>query len=144
ITSAVAAAEAAGIPLGSIVPVYQAFGGGSWADDGGGKYTLPTSSQAQQIMSTWAPMAPNPVFDYAYSWGTQSSDQALEGSPTLQAVFAAHNAASAGATTTTTITLPPTTTTTTRPATTTTTPPAAATTTTTTPPTTTTTTPPPA
>src|SRR5437016_9030032 len=140
ITVAVAAAKSSGIPLGSIVPVYQAFGGGSWADDGGGKYTLPTSSQAQQIMSTWAPMVPNPVFDYAYSWGTQSSDQALEGSPALQAVFAAHNAASAGATTTTTITLPPTTTTTTRPATTTTTTPAAATTTTTTRPATTTTT----
>src|SRR5437870_9330578 len=69
ITVAVAAAKSSGIPLGSIVPVYQAFGGGSWADDGGGKYTLPTSSQAQQIMSTWAPLVPNPVFDYAYSWG---------------------------------------------------------------------------
>src|SRR5207244_2752601 len=132
---------------------HHAVGCGNWADDGGGKYMLPTSSQAQQIMSTWAPMAPNPVFDYAYSWGTQSSDQALEGSTALQAVFAAHNAASAGATTTTTITLPPitpttttttrppTTTTTTRPATaTTTTPPAATTTTTTRPPTTTSTT----
>src|SRR5438132_6306975 len=95
-------------------------------------------------MSTWAPLVPNPVFDYAYSWGTQSSDQALEGSTALQAVFSAHNAASAGATTTTTITLPPstpTTTTTTRPATTTTaTSPAATTTTTTRPPTTTSTT----
>ncbi|TMB11015.1 MAG: hypothetical protein E6J71_25980 [Deltaproteobacteria bacterium] len=141
ITVAVAAAKSSGIPLGSIVPVYQAFGGGSWADDGGGKYTLPTSSQAQQIMSTWAPLVPNPVFDYAYSWGTQSSDQALEGSTALQAVFAAHNAASAGATTTTTITLPPitpTTTTTTRPPTTATTTSPAATTTTTRPATTTT------
>jgi hypothetical protein len=91
IPSAVAAAEAAGIPVGSIVPVYQAFGGGRWVDDGGGKYTLPTSSQEQQILSTWAPLVPNPVFDYAYSWGTQNSDEALEGSPTLQAVFSAHN-----------------------------------------------------
>src|SRR5437016_5281646 len=102
-------------------------------------------------MSTWAPLVPNPVFDYAYSWGTQSSDQALEGSTALRAVFSAHNAASAGATTTTTITLPPstpTTTTTTRPPTTTTRPattttatsPVATTTTTTRPPTTTSTT----
>jgi len=36
------------------------------------------------------------VFDYAYSWGTQNSDQALEGSTALQAVFSAHNATSAG------------------------------------------------
>jgi len=91
IPSAVAVAEAAGIPVGSIVPVYQAFGGGKWVDDGGGKYTLPTSSQEQQILSTWAPLVSNPVFDYAYSWGTQNSDEALEGSTALQAVFSAHN-----------------------------------------------------
>src|SRR5213596_2897612 len=133
INHAVTAAQAAGIPVGSMVPVYQAFGGGGWSDDGGGQYTLPTASQEQQIMSTWAPLVPNPVFDYAYSWGTQNSDQALEGSTALQAVFEAHNTASAGAsTTTTTVTLPPTTTTTTRPATTTTTTSPAATSTTTT------------
>src|SRR5205823_3804584 len=89
ITRALAAAEAAGIPRGSIVPVYQAFGGGNWSDDGGGQYTLPTVSQEQQILATWASVVPNPVFDYAYSWGTQNSDQALEGSTALQAVFAA-------------------------------------------------------
>src|SRR5437016_9681743 len=92
---AVAAAEAAGIPRASIVPVYQAFGGGGWSDDGGGQYTLPPSSQEQRICSTWVPLVPNPVFDYAYSWGTQNSDQALESSTALQAVFAAHNATSA-------------------------------------------------
>src|SRR5205823_6532197 len=102
---------------------------------GGGQYTLPTASQEQQIMSTWAPLVPNPVFDYAYSWGTQNSDQALEGSTALQTVFEAHNTASAGAsTTTTTVTLPPTTTTTTRPAATTTTTTRSTTTTTTTRP----------
>src|SRR5438094_6863268 len=52
IPSAVAVAEAAGIPVGSIVPVYQAFGGGKWVDDGGGKDTLPTWSQEQPILST--------------------------------------------------------------------------------------------
>ena len=92
---AVAAAEAAGIPRDSIVPVYQAFGGGGWLDDGGGQYTLPTASQEEQIFAVWAPLVPNPVFDYAYSWGTQNADQALEGSPALQAVFSAHNATSA-------------------------------------------------
>ena len=91
ITVAVAAAEAAGIPVGSIVPVYQAFGGGSWSDDGGGYYLLPTPSEEQQILATWAALVPTPVFDYSYSWGTQNSDQALESSTDLQAVFAAHN-----------------------------------------------------
>ena len=91
ITVAVAAAEAAGIPLGSIVPVYQAFGGGNWSDDGGGYYLFPTASEEQQILATWAGLVPSPVFDYAYSWGSQNSEQALESSTELQAVFAAHN-----------------------------------------------------
>src|SRR2546422_3045848 len=97
IPSAIVAAEAAGIPRDSIVPVYQAFGGGGYSDDGGGQYTLPTASQEEQILAVWGALVPNPVFDYAYSWGTQNSDQALEDSPALQAVFAAHNATSAGA-----------------------------------------------
>ena len=91
IPAAVAAAEAAGIPRGSIVPVYQTFGGGGWSDDGGGTYTLPTSSQELQILATWAPLVPHPVFDYAYAWGTQNADQALESSTGLQAVFSTHN-----------------------------------------------------
>ena len=93
ITKAVAAAETSGIPVDRIVPVYQAFGAGNWDDDGGGQYTLPTANQEQHILSTWAPLVPNPVFDYAYSWGTQNSDQALERSRDLQAVFFAHNVA---------------------------------------------------
>jgi len=96
ITSAVAAVEAAGIPRDSIVPVYQAFGAGNWSDDGGGQYTLPTPSQEEQILAVWAPLVPNPVFDYAYSWGTQNADQALEDSPALQTVFSAHNTTSPG------------------------------------------------
>src|SRR5207249_11728454 len=87
----------AGIPRDSIVPVYQAFGAGNWSDDGGGQYTLPTPSQEEQILAVWAPLVPNPVFDYAYSWGTQNADQALEDSPALQAVFSAHNTYVAGA-----------------------------------------------
>ena len=64
---------------------------GTWSDDGGGYYLLPTPSEEQQILATWAALVPTPVFDYAYSWGTQNSDQALESSTDLQAVFAAHN-----------------------------------------------------
>jgi hypothetical protein len=87
IPDAVSAAEAAGISLNQIVPVYQAFGGGGYSS-----WTMPTASQEQQILSTWASVVPTPVFDYAYSWGVQDGDSALGGSPALQQVFAAHNA----------------------------------------------------
>jgi hypothetical protein len=87
IPDAVNAAVAGGIPLADIVPIYQAFGGGSIASS----YTLPTASQEQQIISTWATYVPNPAFDFAYSWGVQD-DNAISNEPSLQQVFAAHNA----------------------------------------------------
>ncbi len=97
ITKAVAAAEAAGIPQSDIVPVFQAFGGGTAIDDGGGHYALPTPSQERAILNTWSSVAPEPVFDYAYSWGSQDGDFALDSSPDLQAVFQAHNGSGTGA-----------------------------------------------
>jgi hypothetical protein len=87
----VAAAAAWGIPQSAIVPVYQAFGGGNWRDDGGGKYILPSANQIQQMLDRWATLVPAPVFDYAYSWGSQRGDDALESAPQLHAVFARHN-----------------------------------------------------
>lgn len=87
IGAAVSAAEATGIPQSQIVPVYQAFGGGGYSS-----YTLPTTAQEQQILSTWGTLVPTPAFDYAYSWGSQSGDTALATDPALQQVFAAHNA----------------------------------------------------
>src|SRR5205823_3981074 len=92
IPAAVSAARTAGIPLASIVPVYQAFGGGGWIDDTGGSYQLPTADEETQILSSWASVVPSPVFDYAYSWGTQNGDTALSNSPPeLLQVFAGHN-----------------------------------------------------
>ena len=87
IPAAVTAAEAAGIPLASIVPVYQAFGGGGYSS-----WTVPTVAQEQQILATWGGVVPSPVFDYAYAWGVQSGDTALSTDTALQAVFATHNA----------------------------------------------------
>jgi hypothetical protein len=87
----VAAAESWGVPRDSMVPVYQAFGGGNWVDDGGGRYVLPTVSQLQQILARWDALVPTPVFDYAYSWGSQNADVALDRSPDLQAVFRLRN-----------------------------------------------------
>jgi hypothetical protein len=91
INLAVTAAEAEGIPLADIVPVYQAFGGGNWTDDGGGHYQLPTPAQETQILNQWGSVVPKPAFDYAYSWGVQNGDTSLSESPGLQAIFATHN-----------------------------------------------------
>jgi hypothetical protein len=87
IGDAVSAAEAQGIPLAKIVPVYQGFGGGGYAS-----WITPTAAQEQTILSTWGQYVPNPVFDAAYSWGVQSNDTAISTDPALQSVFAAHNA----------------------------------------------------
>jgi hypothetical protein len=85
-------AEAQGWPRASIVPVYQAFGGGRYTDAGGGHWVLPTPAQERQILARWAAAVPDPPFDYAYSWGSQNGDVALSQSPALQSVFAAKNA----------------------------------------------------
>ncbi len=89
----VTAADAWGIPRSALVPVYQAFGSGKWRDDGGGKYVLPSVGQMRKMLDRWDAFAPAPVFDYAYSWGSQKGDAALESAPDLQEVFARHNAA---------------------------------------------------
>ncbi len=88
---AVNAAEADGIPLADIVPVYQTFGGGTETDDGGGSYSLPVPSQEAQILRTWGSLVPTPVFDYAYSWGSQHQDASMSGSGGLQGIFRMHN-----------------------------------------------------
>jgi hypothetical protein len=87
------AAHRAGIARKQIVPVFQAFGGGRWRDDGDGRYQLPTPHQARAILCRWHRLLPRPVFDYAYSWGPQRHDSALANGPAgLRHVFAAHNA----------------------------------------------------
>src|SRR5690242_9729810 len=91
IGASVAAAEAQGIPLANIVPVYQAFGGGGYAS-----WIVPTASQEQAIISTWGQYVPTPAFDFAYSWGVQNNDTALVSDPALQQVFAVHNGATSG------------------------------------------------
>ncbi len=85
----VQAAEAVGWTESSLVPVFQAFGGGNWR--GGGTWKLPTPEEEQQILAIWASVLPAPLFDYAYSWGQQNRDQSLSTSRGLQQIFAAHN-----------------------------------------------------
>jgi hypothetical protein len=85
----VTAAEAAGWLLRSLVPVYQTFGGGTATDDAGGHWVLPTAVQEDTILADWAAVVPTPVFDYAFSWGSQTGDVALSQVPALQSIFLA-------------------------------------------------------
>jgi hypothetical protein len=87
----VAAAEAWGIPRARMVPVYQSFGGGRWSDGDGGEYRLPTAAQLRTMLARWRALIPAPLFDYAYSWGVQRGDHALENTPDLRVVFSDHN-----------------------------------------------------
>nr|WP_029353111.1 hypothetical protein [Mesorhizobium ciceri] len=96
IGKAVAAAEAAGIPVSKMVPTYQTFGGGAWMTDTDGKYVMPTAAQLDTMLDHWAAAVPSPAFDYAYAWGSQQGDVALESSPELQAVFREHNLSTTG------------------------------------------------
>jgi hypothetical protein len=88
----VRSAEAIGWPESSIVPVYQAFGGGNYPDDDNGYWVPPSADQERQILADWAALVPHPAFDYAYSWGSQLGDTALSQSPDLRAIFAEKNA----------------------------------------------------
>ena len=92
IASYVVAAEAAGIPRAQMVPTYQTFGGGKWRDDGGGHYQLPTARLAHVLLARWGRLLESPVFDYAYSWGVQRDDEALESAPELRLLMSIHNA----------------------------------------------------
>jgi hypothetical protein len=87
----VRAGEAGGIPRTRMIPVYQSFGDGDWSDGDGGKYVLPTPTQLRDILMRWRTLIASPVFDYAYSWGSQKDDRALEASAELQAIFSDHN-----------------------------------------------------
>ena len=78
----VSAALASGLTTDQIVPVYQAFGGGGYR-----QWTVPTPAEELEILSTWRSLTPDPAFDFAYSWGQQSSDRSLQNEPKLQAVF---------------------------------------------------------
>lgn len=89
----VAAAEASGIPRNRMVPVYQTFGGGTWVDDSGGRFVMPTVGQEQKILARWEALVPMAVFDYAYSWGSQRGDTALQSASDLQTIFSSHNRA---------------------------------------------------
>jgi hypothetical protein len=82
----VSVAKASGIKTNQIVPVYQTFGGGRYR-----AWLLPTANEEVRLLATWRSFVPRPVFDYAYSWGAQYGDRALQGTPALRRVFAEQN-----------------------------------------------------
>lgn len=92
ISKHVKAAESWGIPRNSMIPVYQAFGGGNYVTDGGGKYFLPSASQTKKLLSSWHKELPAPAFDFAYSWGVQERDKPLSKAPqSVKDVYKLHN-----------------------------------------------------
>jgi len=103
----VAAAQAVGISTDQIVPVYQTFGGGNWVTEHGGHYVMPTVAQQQEMFQHWEALVPNPAFDYAYAWGSQNGDVALESSQALKDLFLQHNNSDGGGTTPPVVDPPP-------------------------------------
>jgi hypothetical protein len=90
IDQAVNQTVANGIPLASIVPVYQAFGQTCGSiPPGNRKWRMPTPAELDQIFARWDALVPNPVFDNAYSWGSQPewSCPSLSSHPLLQDRF---------------------------------------------------------
>jgi hypothetical protein len=87
INQAVNQSVANGTPVSAIVPVYQTFGQTcSSIPTDNRKWRMPTSSEMTQILARWDSLVPHPVFDDAYSWGTQSewACPSLSGNTTLQ------------------------------------------------------------
>lgn len=96
ITSKVTTAIQNGIPTSSIVPVFQTFGQSGRSDGKSVYYRLPTASELSSMLTTWKSLVPSPAFDYAYTYGVQCSSscpapQAIENTPSIQAVIQAHN-----------------------------------------------------
>jgi hypothetical protein len=88
----VQAAKDAGIPLANMVPTYQTFGEGRWRSaDAAGEYRLPEPAEMQAMLQKWKALVGTPKMDFAYSWGRQREDDALESAPDLQQVVSQHN-----------------------------------------------------
>lgn len=97
ITTKVQLAISKGIPVSAIVPTFQTFGQAGRSDGKQVYYRLPTTTELTDMINAWHNLVPNPVFDYAYSYGVQCSasscpaSQAIANEPTLQTLIKAHN-----------------------------------------------------
>lgn len=81
-----AAAQADGIPLSKIVPMFQVFGDGS-------TWKAPSVTELQGILAEWQEYLPSPVIDMTYTWGLQPEwghTDALSTRPDWQDVMKAY------------------------------------------------------
>ena len=99
ISQRVQSAIANGIPVSAIVPVFQAFGQEGRLDGKSIYYRTPTTTEFQDMLNLWKSLIPNPVFDFAYTWGIQCTvstcpaPQSLKNHPELQLLIEQHNSA---------------------------------------------------
>jgi hypothetical protein len=97
ISQRVQLAVANGIPISAIVPVFQAFGQEGRLDGKSIYYRTPTTTEFQDMLNLWKSLVPNPVFDFAYTWGIQCTEsscpapQSLKNHPELQFLIKQHN-----------------------------------------------------
>jgi hypothetical protein len=97
LTQRIQSAISNGIPAASIVPVYQTFGQLGRTDGKTVYYRLPTADELTSMINAFAAYAPNPAFDYPYTYGIQCTTttcpapQALVNSSDLQPVIQTHN-----------------------------------------------------
>ncbi len=97
ISQRVQLAIANGIPASAIVPVFQAFGQEGRLDGKSIFYRTPTTTEFQDMLNLWKSLVPNPVFDFAYTWGIQCTastcpaPQSLKNHPELQFLIKQHN-----------------------------------------------------
>lgn len=97
ISRRVQSAVANGIPISSIVPVFQAFGQENRLDGKSMYYRTPTTKEFQAMLDLWKSLVPNPAFDFAYTWGIQCTEsscpapQGLKNHPELQLLIKQHN-----------------------------------------------------
>jgi hypothetical protein len=86
-----------GIPASAIVPVFQAFGQEGRLDGKSIYYRTPTTTEFQDMLNLWKSLVPNPVFDFAYTWGIQCTSstcpapQSLKNHSELQLLIKEHN-----------------------------------------------------
>ncbi|MEP7133752.1 MAG: hypothetical protein ABI904_02350 [Chloroflexota bacterium] len=86
-----------GIPISGIVPVFHAFGQEGRLDGKSMFYRTPTTTEFQDMLNLWDSLVPNPVFDFAYTWGIQCTtstcpaSQSLKNHPELQLLIKQHN-----------------------------------------------------
>jgi hypothetical protein len=100
ISQRVQSAIANGIPVSAIVPVFHASGQEGRLDGKSIFYRTPTTAEFQDMLDLWNSLVPNPVFDFAYTWGIQCTasscpaPQSLKNHPELQLLIQQHNFAS--------------------------------------------------